>query len=189
MTDAVRDARAYYRVAYYSPIRPNDRKEHKIRIESKRKGIQLLTQEGYFGDWPEVDPQQAEEDAFKNQSHCPFNAAEIGLQVRLARNPQSGSIHLDIRADPADVLLERRGETYHGSLSVMPALYYEGHLSRVLPSTRKDLNFTQEEFERVMREGIVLSQDLPVDAEVQQVRVMVFDRAMYSLGSVTIPLK
>jgi hypothetical protein len=189
VADAMRDARAYYRLAYYSPIRPNDRKEHKIRIESKRKDVRLLTQEGYLGDWPEADSQKAEEDAFKNQSHCPFDATEIALRARLARKPEGGSIHLDIRVDPADVLVEQRGESFHGSLSVMPALYHEGHLSRVLPSIRKDLNFTPEEFQRAIKDGIVIPQDLPVDDQIQQVRVMVFDRAMYSLGSVTIPLK
>jgi hypothetical protein len=87
------------------------------------------------------------------------------------------------------MLLVQRGGSFQSNLRVTTALYHEGHLSRVLPSTRKDLNFTQKEFQRVSKDGIVISQDLPADDQIQQVRVMVFERAMYSLGSVTIPLE
>lgn len=41
------DARSNYSVAYYSPLQ--DRKYHKIHLESVRKGVHLLTPDGYDG--------------------------------------------------------------------------------------------------------------------------------------------
>ena len=44
------DARNNYSVAYYSPF--EDRKFHRIHLESARKGVHLLTSEGYEGPAP-----------------------------------------------------------------------------------------------------------------------------------------
>jgi hypothetical protein len=41
------DARSAYELSYYSPLQ--DRKYHKVHLESPRKGVHLLTREGYDG--------------------------------------------------------------------------------------------------------------------------------------------
>lgn len=41
------DERSSYNLAYYSPL--EDRKYHRIRLESARKGVHLPTREGYEG--------------------------------------------------------------------------------------------------------------------------------------------
>jgi hypothetical protein len=91
--------------------------------------------------------------------------------------------------DPADVLLERRGEGFQGSLTVTFALYSNSVFQGVLPPIQKDLTFTQEQFNSVLKDGIVIPQDVTVSDQIQQVRVMVFDRALSGLGSVTIPTR
>lgn len=44
------DSRNSYSVAYYSPV--DDKKYHRIHLESARKGVHLLTSEGYEGPTP-----------------------------------------------------------------------------------------------------------------------------------------
>jgi VWFA-related protein len=187
--DALADSRGSYRLACYSPVRENDRKEHKIRVESVRKGVRLLTREGYFGNATEPDPDRLAEAAFSGESHCPFDATEIALRVAMSRKPPAGIVHFDVYVDPADVLLERRGEGFQGSLTVMFALYRNSVLQGVLPPIQKDLTFTQEQFNSVLKDGIVIPQDVTVSDQIQQVRVMVFDRTLHGLGSVTIPTR
>jgi hypothetical protein len=39
-----------------------------------------------------------------------------------------------------------------------------------------------------MKDGVVVSRDAPVDDKVQKIQVMVFDRGLHGLGSVTVPI-
>ena len=188
IADAMADARGSYRLAYYSPVREGDKKEHKIRVDSARKGIRLLTAESYVASEPDGDLDRLADVTFGTLSHCPFDAAEITLRAVLSRAEAPGTVHIEVHVDPADVLLERRGGELQGSLTMRCAIYSNGVMMGVLPRVQKDLAFTEEQLNG-LRDGIVMSQDVQVSRPNQQVRVMVFDRALHSLGSVTVPTK
>ncbi|MGD0775358.1 MAG: VWA domain-containing protein, partial [Candidatus Solibacter sp.] len=179
---AMADARGSYRLAYDSPVRENGRKEHKIRLNSVRKGVRLLTREAYFGDEPDPEPDQPAAAAFSSQGHCPFDATEIALRVAMSRSAAT-ALHFDIHVDPADVLIHRLGERFEGGLNVMLALYSNGIFQGASFPIQKDLNLTQEEFDSASKDGILITQDLTVNNQIQQVRVMVFDRALHRMGS------
>jgi hypothetical protein len=187
LADALADSRGSYRLAYYSPVPENDQKEHKIRIESVRKGVRLLTREGYFGS--DVEPRSGQEEAaFSDESHCPFDATEIAVRVAMSRKPPAPVVHFDIHVDPANVLLERRRESFHGGLTVRLAFYRNSILQVAPPAIQKDFDLTQEQLNNSLKDGIVIPLDVNA-GDNQQVRVMVFDRALHGLGSVTIPVK
>jgi VWFA-related protein len=188
IADSIADGRANYRVAYYSPLREKDRKEHKIKVEAARKGIRVRTRESYFGQAMEPEPEALEEAAFMSGRSSPFDAAEIGLRVRVSR-PAGKPLHFNIRVDPADVLLERRGEMYQGRLGVMLAFYSEGLPKGVSAPIHVDLGLTKEQLSNILKEGILIPTDAPVSDEIQRVRVMVFDQGIQGLGSVTFPVK
>jgi VWFA-related protein len=181
------DARGSYQIAYLSPVGVKGPKDHKLRIEAARKGIHLLTRGGYTGDEAMPIADQAAEDAFARQGHSPFEATEIALRVALTQKPPSG--HLDIHIDPADVFLEHKGDRYQGSLTLKLAFYRDGVFQGSTPSFQQDLNFTQEEYDAALKNGIAISRDVTVADQIQQVRVMVFDRGLQSLGSVTFPVR
>jgi hypothetical protein len=71
----------------------------------------------------------------------------------------------------------------------MLALYSNGIFQGASFPIQKDLNLTQEEFDSASKDGILITQDLTVNNQIQQVRVMVFDRALHRMGSVTIPIR
>jgi len=184
---AMADARGTYLLAYDSPVRENGRKEHKIRLDSVRKGVRLLTREAYFGGESDPGPDQSAAAAFNNQSHCPFEATEIALRVAMSRRAAT-AFHFYIRVDPADVLIHRRGERFEGGLNVMFALYSNGIFQSQSFPVQKDFNLTQEEFDSASKDGILIPRDVTVGNRIQQVRVMVFDRALHRMGSLTIPI-
>ena len=195
LTGTLQDARGIYAVAYYSAVREKDAsdKEHKIRVESKRKDVRFLTREGYFGQITEPDPAKMEDAVFSGQIRSPFDAAEIGLRVHVSRdttNRAAGkAAHFTIRIDPRDVFLERRGETYHGRFGLMFAFYAEGgFLEERSTSTEVDIDLTPDQFNQALKEGAVVSKDVPVNERVRKIRLMVFDRLLHALGSVTIPI-
>jgi len=188
--DALADGRGAYRLAYYSEFRLNDRKEHKIRVESSRKGLRLLTREGYFGSAVEADPDQMEQALFTSERRSPFEATDIGLRVALSAAPASGSSHFAIHVDPADVLLEQRGGNYQGELALMFALYSQGFLKDASAPMDVNIDLTPDQFRKAQTDGIDVSKDLRVGGGIDKIRVMVFDRRLFALGSVTVaPLK
>jgi VWFA-related protein len=186
---AVSDARGAYRLAYYAPVHESGGKEHKVRLDSVRKGVRLLTREGYLGAEPDPDPDRMADDAFSRQSHYPFDASEILMRVTALRRPERASLHLDIRVDPADILVERHGESFQASLTIGFSSYRNGIFQSALPPVRKDLSFTQEQWNGVQKDGIMIPQDVTVADGLQEVRVMVFDRRLLALGSVTVPAR
>jgi VWFA-related protein len=185
LSGAMNDALGSYRLAYRSPDRENGRKEHKIRVESTRKGVRLLTREGYFDGITEVDTDAFEEGFLGSQRRSPFDADEIGLRVTTSRNATGTAMHLAIHVDSADILLERANDNYRGRLTVMFLSYSEGFLKQA-PVTHKDLNLTAEQFNKAIKDGLDFWQDLPIADKIDKIRVMVFDRELYGLGSVTV---
>ena len=64
------DARGSYVIAYHTPILEKDKRYHKIRVDSPRKGILFKTRDGYPGDTPEPKPMRS-----KKPSSAPRGAA------------------------------------------------------------------------------------------------------------------
>jgi VWFA-related protein len=173
------DARARYQLAYYTPLEGAAQKEHKLRVDSTRKGVRLMTRQSYFVE-AAPDPDEVAEDSFANESHSQFDATEIALRVAMSCDP---ALHLDIHIDPADVLFERRGDRLHDSLSMKFALYRDDVFRGAQTTTEQDLDLTQEQYNSALRNGIAISRDVAVDAQIQQLRVMVFDHGSRGLGS------
>ena len=189
LADALTDARGTYRLAYYSAAPEKNGKEYKIRLDTPRKGVHLLARGGFTAGVAGPGPDQIETAAFNNQIDSPADAAEIGLRVALSRTQQTGAVHFDIHVDPADVLIEHSGELFQAKLDVMVGFYSGGLLKGTSPATRMDFRFTQAQLDRAAKEGILLPLSLPVGAEIQNARVIVFDPGLQALGSVTMPTK
>lgn len=189
LADALTDARGSYRLAYYSTATEKDGKEYKIRLDTQRKGVHLLTREGFIVPPAGPSPEQLEAARFGNQIRSPFDAAEIGLRVAMARKPRSNSVHFDIHAEPADVLIQPEGDHYRAELDVIVALYNEDFLKVTSPPTRVDLTLTKAQLDQAAGAGISVPLDVPWNDQAQKVRVMVLDPTLQALGSVTIPTK
>jgi VWFA-related protein len=180
------DGRGAYRVAYYAPVRENDKKEHKIRLESSRKGVRLLTREGYFGDAGGPDTDSYERAVFTSECHSPNDGTEIGLEA--AATPAADKTHYSVRIDPADVLIEKHGDKYEGDIAVLFAFYSQGVLKSAAGPVRSNFSLSEAQFAQAQKSGLDFAQDIGVPSGVDRVRVLVFDRKLYGIGSVTLPV-
>lgn len=187
LDSALADARGTYRIAYSSSYRPDDKKEHKIHLESTRKNIRLLTIEGYIGNAPELDPSTWEDASFSAQTHSPFDATDIRLRVSMTRDP-SGSAHFDIHVNPSDVLMIQDNGAYHGRIAVSMSIFAGNSYKGSTKAQPTDLNLTADQWKQAQQQGIVLTQDANL-ASATRVRVTVYDDGTHALGSVTIPLQ
>jgi VWFA-related protein len=189
IADALTDSRASYRIAYPSAAPEKDGREHKIHLDTMRKGVHVLTRGESVDMIPEPAPDQIEVADLSIARRSPFDAADIGLRVALSRKPAPSPVHFDIYVDPADLLIERSGEQYRATVDVLVALYGEGFFEEGAPPSRVDLTLTQAQLDRARKNGILVPLDVPVNAQIQKARVMVFDPRLLALGSVTMAIQ
>ena len=141
------DAQGSYRIAFYTPARETDTKEHKIRLESTRKDVRFLTADAYFGRPFAPDPDTAERTLLTNLSRSPFDAAEIGLRFKASR-AAGGKSHVAIRIDPADPLLEQRDGKYHGELVLRYGFYSQDVLKEVSARTSIQIHLAPDQLQK-----------------------------------------
>lgn len=189
LSDALTDARGSYHIAYYSSAAEKEDKETKIRVDTTRKGVHLLTRDGFTAEPAGPSPEQQEAALFENQIRSPLEASEIRLRVAMSRKPQTDSVHFDIHADPADMLVQPDGDHYKAELDVITAIYDGNSVKVTAPATRVDLTLTKAQLDQAASAGISLPVDVPVGNQVQKVQVIVLDPKLQALGSVTIPTK
>jgi VWFA-related protein len=206
LATCLNDARNNYSVEYYSPLQ--DRKYHKIHLESARKGVHLLARDGYQGgsdsvQIPARDGYQGgagpvrmivlggnpEAEAFGKQRDRDVEATEIGLRVAsVSRDDFSDVVLVVLRVSPSDLLMDRSNGNYQAHLVVMPALFGGGSFKETKPPTTVDINLTQAQFDVATKEGIEVTRSFSADRSIDKARLMVFDRGRRVLGSVTVKL-
>jgi hypothetical protein len=187
INQAINDARTSYQVGYYAPVEAGDGKFHKLRVTCTRKGVRLQSKTGYYA-WPQ-DPEAEAIQSIRLAVSQPRDAAEIGIRATIA--PASGGNdprRLRVVIDARDLAFLHDSDRFTGHLSVAIAGYAAAgaRLSAVQPA---DLNYTAQDWEKALDQGIDYWFDLPAGNDISSVRFIVYDRISRSIGAVTVPLK
>ena len=186
---AMTGSRANYQIAYYSGSVKQDGKHHKLRVTCARKEAHLETQMGFYILAPLASPADIERNAFEAALASPFDASEIGLRARVAADPSTKqNLRLEIRIDPADLLLRQEQDRRTGKVSLLFAAYGAAGLKQPGSTIPINIKLTAEQYETAIRDGIEFHQAIHFDETVRKVRVVVVDGEVGSAGSVTIPI-
>ncbi len=181
---AMSDLRTSYQIGYYPPLRNWDSKLHRLKITSKRKGVRIQAKTLYFA-WPEP-PGTRTEQAVQMAAITQFDAEEIGLRVTASQD--SKVVHLRARIDANDVVLVPDADRYNGQLRAVLTTYQDGPQPSIGAVTPLELHYTAEQRDQAIKDGILFTQNVPVDQSVRRLRLIVFDRGSDTLGSVTVAL-
>jgi VWFA-related protein len=182
--DAIVEKRSHYTIAYYSRVEGNA-KYHKIRVTSARKRVRLYTWDGFFENAVQPQLDDVENAAFSAARRSPFDATEVGLRVLISPGPSSKAVRLRIQVNPADVMLELSDTGYQGHLSLSVAAYSQGFLKQASAPVEMDLDLSQEQLGKAIKVGITILKDVSIGEDIQKLRVIVFDRALCAVGSVS----
>jgi hypothetical protein len=187
---AMADARANYRIAYYSPALLPDGKHHKLRVICARKDVRLQTEPGFYAVGPLDLPSDVEGTAFDAATHSPFDATEIGLRASVSPDPNARqNMRFAIRINGEDLLLRRAQDHRTGKASLLFATYGAAGFEQPGPPIPLDISLTPQQYETVTRDGIELHKAIPVGTALRKVRVIVFDEELGAVGSLTIPIQ
>jgi VWFA-related protein len=174
----------------YDPGADNwNQKWHRIHITCERKGVKLQVRERYYAVPDSRPPVERMKAVLMQAFQSPGDFTEIGLRAKIAGLPGKPGVHLDLRIDPADVMLREQGGKYSGAFYCLisdrsaTAPLGEPSVLEIKPELSAD------EYKTVMKEGLPFAQDHPAADAVRELRVIILDQNTNAVGSVTFPVK
>jgi VWFA-related protein len=183
---ALNDMHTSYEMGYYPPPRNWDNKFHKLRVTCKRKGVRIEAQTGYFA-WAEATGTRAQQ-AFNMAASTTFDAAEIGLHAGVSVDPKDGRVtHFDLHIDAHDLAWVHQGDAYLAQLRLTVVHYLAGGRTEAQPITPVNLDYTAQERDAALNEGIDFAENTPAGQGGYKFRILVFDRGSDAIGTLTIP--
>jgi VWFA-related protein len=187
---AVDDCRVTYMLGYYPSHNRWDGSFREIKVKLGRPGLRVQHRSGYFAHSDEALTEAERRSRLEDAALSPIQATGIGLTVRVQPVKDSGSTALRAFAivDSRNLTLDLRDERWVGRLDVLflqvtdDGRKVEGRFERL------DLSLTHESLREIEKEGLTISQQLSLNPDASEVRVVIRDARSGSIGSVSIPL-
>ena len=187
---AVDDGEVSYSLGFYVDGAKLDSKFHDLKVEVKRKGLDVRFRRGYLAD-PIAVPEAQRTAAIQTAAWSPLDAAAVRLSVRLStvNEPKAGLLQVEVTVDPNDLALEEKNGHWSGAIDFMisPRGADGGDLGTASEVMR--LNLSSATMERLRRDGMTFSKLMEPSPETAKIRVVVADRGSGRIGSVTVPGK
>lgn len=189
LKEVARDAVSSYAICYDTPLDNWDSRFHKVRVASERKGVKLRAQQRYYA-YPDRRPEaERQHTALAGAYQNSFDYPDIGLRAAITPGAAGGkSVHLQIRVDPADLLLHDDAGHFTGALTLMVEdIGAAGPIGEPALSNTA-INLSREQRDAAIKDGIPIAQDHAINDAIQKVRVIVLDQGSNTVGSLTIPI-
>ncbi|HTW63349.1 MAG TPA: VWA domain-containing protein [Bryobacteraceae bacterium] len=183
---AMRDLQFSYQIGYYVPASNWNGKFHKLRVNSRRKGVRIQAKAGYYA-W-KTEAGSRTNQAFAAIASAPFDAEEIGLRATLSADAHDRGIRvLNLRIAAGDIALAQRGDNFTDQLRIAYVGYLPNGLIESSPVLPLDVHYSAAQREQALQNGISFTEKLDSSRGESKFRVMVFDRGSNAVGSITIP--
>ena len=119
----------------------------------------------------------------------PKDTPDIGLRVTVSPAPAGKkAVHLVININAADVQLHEQAGAFTGQIAIMFADFTPKGLLGVTDPKDFTLKMNADQRAKIMKDGISLPMDQPVEDTVNSVRLVVYDHANNAYGSLTVPV-
>lgn len=180
---AVTDAESGYTLGFYPDRMPDP--INALKIEVKRKGLDVGYRKAYSGT-PKSDTTRAAEIAGALAS--PLDATQISLNVRLSKQAAGWNIALEV--DPADIMLENANGRRTGGLDIALRQMTTEGLVLITTMTTASLEFDEARYRVFMNKRHVVNLTIPdPSSSLATLRLVVADRVLGRVGSITIPVR
>ncbi|MEO7142877.1 MAG: VWA domain-containing protein [Bryobacteraceae bacterium] len=187
---ALDDAEVTYTLGFYPDPDTLDNKFHEVKVQVKRKGLNVRYRKGYFA-FPDR-PRTARQLAFtvRDAIWSPLEAVGVGLTARVepAEKPKPGSLRLLIAIDTHSLSLTRQDGKWTGQAELYIA--EKSGAGEMIFHTDDPIamNLPQAQYDLIVKKGLVLSKYIEIAPAAKQVRVIVIDRPSGAVGSLRINL-
>ncbi len=188
LTQLARDAAHNYSMFYDTPPENWDRKWHKIRVTSERKGVKLRVKQRYYAFPDERKDAAKQQPVLAAAFQAPSDDPGIGLRATITPGADAKAAQVQIRIDPADLFLHEEGDNFSGAVTFLIAdRGASGPIGDPM-LTGFPIHLTREQYVTAMKEGIPIAQAHPINDAIQKLRIIVLDQGSNIAGSLTIPV-
>jgi VWFA-related protein len=176
-----------YRIVYDPSSKNWDNKFHKIKVTCARAGVRLQVKESYTAD-PKTIRGDEQAETIAPAMAGAFDIREIGLRLAIVGDA-AGPRRLQIRLNLPDVLLLRSssGDHYQCELVVSTTRYFRDGPPK-FATLPVPLELTEKQRESMLVDGLTFGDNDPLAANIEKVRVVVYDRGSGSVGALTVPV-
>lgn len=160
---------------------------HRVKVTCERKGVKIETRQRYYAYPDNRQPMVRAQEALMAAMKSPFDDLRIGLRATGAQAEKTA--HLQVRIDPADLSLHEDSGAFTDHVTTLLVGYTaKGQVGTQLPADY-NLRLTKQQHDAVLKDGLPLTQDFPIDGDTQKIRVLIYDHTTGAVGSLSIPLK
>jgi VWFA-related protein len=186
VTTAIADGDVSYTLGFYSSDKREDGKLHEIKVKVDQKGVDLHYRSGYYSTPLTLNEKQRKAIVGELLS-SEVNSSQIGLVVSADPDPEtSGAFKVTISVNSSHLDLTPKGDRRIGQLSLVMRL--ESSKSKTPVTGAIPLNFTEEQFQNVLKHGFVIHQTVQTSSN-DRLRIIVQDQSTGLTGAVWVQLK
>ena len=185
---AVEDSAVTYTLGFYIDNDALDGKFHEIKVEVARKGLAVRYPKGYFA-FPDAPPTTNDDErAVVTAIDSPVESSMILLNADVNKSAHPHSFNLVCSIDIRGIRFAQSGGRRKGAVTIY--VIGQDAAGNVLHHWSKtyNLQFTDAQFESLLKTGIPFRQGIGLSPQITTLRVLVQDPSTSKLGSLIIPL-
>jgi len=187
---AMEDAEVTYTLGFYPASGELDGKFHDLKVKVARSGVDVRHRKGYLAIDAPVRTDKQMLDEMRVTALAPLDLTELAVSSRLdvVNDPKPGTLRLTMLLDAHDFTLEKQNGKWTGKGTLM--LVQLGLDQKILFAYNEpfDMQLTDENYAKVLKQGILITKQMEPAKGVQQIRVVYLDRVSSKIGSLRIPV-
>lgn len=182
------DGKGAYTLEYYPSDQKRNGKYHKVRVTLERKGINVLSEQGYYAESESDSGAQPQntgtaEALRKAALLSPYDYDAIPLSANVAKNPgKPPSAHYELQIGITRLMPVDGSEASYSGNVLMTYAEYD---NEALPQVSQP---TPIKFSASGKEQIRFAGDMQLGPNVRGIRFVVVDPVTSAVGSATIPM-
>jgi len=187
---AIEDSAVTYALGFYMGGESLDGKFHELKVEVQRKGLTLRYPKGYFAFPDSAATKDDNQRMMATAVQSPIESSMIPLQATVERvsQPLPNSLNLRCSIDIHNIQLAQDGNLRKGAVAVYVIEQDAAGKVLLLWDKSYDLQFTQEQYAALLKNGMLFHQYVQQRPGVTTLRVLVQDPSTSQLGILIIPL-
>jgi len=183
---ALDDARYSYSLAYHTTNSKADGKFRKIEIKVNRPGVKLRYRNGYSADEQGKEPAGIMKGDLDEASQSPVSQTGVLLTAQMKTSPSE--LNMVLQIEPTQLSLQPGKDGWTGALEMMfIQRTADGKMNGLRASM--PLKLTEENYQTVMKKGLLYRRTMQREAGANAMRVVVRDSNNGATGTLDMPLE
>jgi len=184
------DGRYAYTLGFYPSHAKWDGKFRDVKVKVSVPGAKLRYRKGYFAT---TDAEQSAPEAkleIQSAALSPLESTTLGLMVSAIPTEPAVARNITFQVGLDTLQLSLKEESGHHKGGVDLLFLQRDSSGKAVQEEEKRIgfDFTEDQYQALLKSGIILQRHITAAANAAEIRVLVHDSASGAIGTVTVPL-